>query len=83
MSISQSKKESAKETIDILHEISVLLNTGLDKNSLSLCVSLCENVLNCTNFKTLPCVEMKIHDNLNYLLFEMTGLLNSIELHEF
>ncbi|KAG5439446.1 hypothetical protein PCANB_002020 [Pneumocystis canis] len=43
MSITHSKKESARETIDILYEISLILNTGLDKNSLSLCVSLCEN----------------------------------------
>ncbi|KTW29718.1 mitotic-spindle organizing protein 1 [Pneumocystis carinii B80] len=46
MSFSQSKKESARETIDILYEISVILNTGLDKNCLSLCVSLCENGVN-------------------------------------
>ncbi|KAG5513712.1 hypothetical protein PMAC_000750 [Pneumocystis sp. 'macacae'] len=44
--MSLSEKESAKETIDILHEISLLLNTGLDKNTLSLCVSLCENGVN-------------------------------------
>ncbi|KTW32615.1 uncharacterized protein T551_00100 [Pneumocystis jirovecii RU7] len=44
--MSELKKESAKKTIDILYEISLLLNTGLDKNTLSLCVSLCENGVN-------------------------------------
>jgi hypothetical protein len=30
----------------VLHEISSILNTGLDKQTLSLCVSLCENGVN-------------------------------------
>lgn len=30
----------------VLHEISSILNTGLDKHTLSLCVSLCENGVN-------------------------------------
>lgn len=38
--------EDAKETIDILYEISQLLNTGLDRTTLSLLVSLCENGVN-------------------------------------
>ncbi|RKO89333.1 mitotic-spindle organizing gamma-tubulin ring associated-domain-containing protein, partial [Blyttiomyces helicus] len=36
----------ARETMDILHEISLLLNTGLDREALSLCVSLCETGVN-------------------------------------
>lgn len=36
----------AKETMDILSEISSLLNTGLDRETLSLCVSLTENGVN-------------------------------------
>ncbi|ODQ54266.1 hypothetical protein SAICODRAFT_29770 [Saitoella complicata NRRL Y-17804] len=40
------KQQQARETIDVLNEISLLLNTGLDKNTLSLCVSLCENGVN-------------------------------------
>jgi len=30
----------------VLYEISSILNTGLDKHTLSLCVSLCENGVN-------------------------------------
>ena len=37
---------SAKETFSILQELSRLLNTGLDRESLSLCVRLCENGAN-------------------------------------
>lgn len=32
--------------MDILHEISLLLNTGLDRESLSLCVAMCEQGVN-------------------------------------
>ena len=35
-----------RETLDILHEISLILNTGLDRETLSLCVSLCESGVN-------------------------------------
>ena len=38
--------EEAKETIEILYEISQILNTGLDRTSLSILVSLCENGVN-------------------------------------
>ncbi|TKA69145.1 Mitotic-spindle organizing protein 1 [Friedmanniomyces simplex] len=41
-----SKRKAARETIDILHEISTLLNTNLDRQSLSYCVSLIENGVN-------------------------------------
>ena len=37
---------SAKETFSTLQELSRLLNTGLDQESLSLCVRLCENGAN-------------------------------------
>ncbi|KAF2862766.1 hypothetical protein K470DRAFT_255677 [Piedraia hortae CBS 480.64] len=37
------KRAAARETIDILYEISTLLNTQLDRKSLSYCVSLIEN----------------------------------------
>ncbi|KAL8795663.1 MAG: hypothetical protein Q9195_001901 [Heterodermia aff. obscurata] len=40
---SESKRLAAKEIIDILHEIATLLNTHLDRQSVSLCVSLVEN----------------------------------------
>ncbi|KAM0696965.1 hypothetical protein Q7P36_003036 [Cladosporium allicinum] len=42
----EAKKKAARETIDILHEISTLLNTDLDRQSLSYCVSLIENGVN-------------------------------------
>ncbi|TPX64628.1 hypothetical protein SpCBS45565_g05762 [Spizellomyces sp. 'palustris'] len=41
-----SKLQEARETMDILHEISRILNTGLDRETLSLCVSLCESGVN-------------------------------------
>ncbi|KAF3905830.1 hypothetical protein AA313_de0206600 [Arthrobotrys entomopaga] len=37
---------AARQVIDILHEISTLLNTKLDRTTLSLCVSLVENGVN-------------------------------------
>ncbi|KAK3056149.1 hypothetical protein LTR09_002655 [Extremus antarcticus] len=40
------KRKAARETIDILHEISTLLNTNLDRHTLSYCVSLIENGVN-------------------------------------
>lgn len=38
--------EEAKETMEILYEMAQLLNTGLDRTSLSILVSLCENGVN-------------------------------------
>ena len=38
--------EATRETMDLLYEMSVLLNTGLDKESLAHCVSLCEAGVN-------------------------------------
>ncbi|KAL4930072.1 mitotic-spindle organizing protein 1 [Aspergillus undulatus] len=43
---SDNKRQAAREVIDILHEISTLLNTNLDRTELSLCVSLIENGVN-------------------------------------
>jgi len=40
------KRQAAREVVDILHEISILLNTHLDRTELSLCVSLIENGVN-------------------------------------
>ncbi|EPS31818.1 Mitotic-spindle organizing protein 1 [Penicillium oxalicum] len=40
------KRQAAREVIDILQEISELLNTNLDRTELSLCVSLIENGVN-------------------------------------
>ncbi|KZF25515.1 hypothetical protein L228DRAFT_280750 [Xylona heveae TC161] len=41
-----SKRAAAREVIDILQEISTLLDTKLDRTTLSLCVSLIENGVN-------------------------------------
>ncbi|KAK5195594.1 hypothetical protein LTR99_002120 [Exophiala xenobiotica] len=46
MPSTDSKREKAREVVDILEEISVLLNTQLDRTQLSLCVSLVENGVN-------------------------------------
>ncbi|CAO3646586.1 unnamed protein product [Cunninghamella blakesleeana] len=35
-----------KDTIDILYEISTILNTKLDRDTLALCISLCEKGVN-------------------------------------
>ncbi|CAO1600797.1 hypothetical protein XANCAGTX0491_004475 [Xanthoria calcicola] len=43
MSAAASKRQAAREVIDILTEVSLLLNTHLDRPTLSLCVSLIEN----------------------------------------
>lgn len=40
------KRAAAREVIDILEEISTLLNTHLDRQTLSLCVSMIENGVN-------------------------------------
>nr|NP_001343106.1 putative mitotic spindle organizing protein Mzt1 [Schizosaccharomyces pombe]CCD31316.1 mitotic spindle organizing protein Mzt1 (predicted) [Schizosaccharomyces pombe] len=41
--VSSFMSESTKETIEVLYEIGTLLGTELDKTTLSLCISLCEN----------------------------------------
>lgn len=41
-----SEWTEAKESLEVLHEISQILNTGLDKSTLSILVSLCENGVN-------------------------------------
>uniref|UniRef100_G3MSU5 Mitotic-spindle organizing protein 1 n=1 Tax=Amblyomma maculatum TaxID=34609 RepID=G3MSU5_AMBMU len=40
------RRNATKETFDVLLEMSQLLNTGLDAQSLALCVRLCENGAN-------------------------------------
>ncbi|KAI5284664.1 hypothetical protein KEM54_001159 [Ascosphaera aggregata] len=42
----EERRQAAREVIDILHEISELLNTHLNRTELSLCVSLIENGVN-------------------------------------
>jgi len=43
---SSSRQRAAKDIVDVLNEISMLLHTGLDRTTLSLCVSLIENGVN-------------------------------------
>ncbi|KAI5787355.1 mitotic-spindle organizing gamma-tubulin ring associated-domain-containing protein [Pyronema domesticum] len=43
---SNSRQRAAKDVVDVLNEISTLLHTGLDRTTLSLCVSLIENGVN-------------------------------------
>jgi mitotic-spindle organizing protein 1 len=38
--------DPVKHSIDLLHEMSLILNTGLDKETLCLCVSLIESGVN-------------------------------------
>lgn len=38
--------EEARETLDILYEVSQILNTGLDRTTLSILVGLCESGVN-------------------------------------
>ncbi|XP_005097272.1 mitotic-spindle organizing protein 1 [Aplysia californica] len=45
-STSKSKSPAAAETMEILMEISQLLNTGLDEETMALCLRLCENGVN-------------------------------------
>ncbi|KAI8384400.1 mitotic-spindle organizing gamma-tubulin ring associated-domain-containing protein [Radiomyces spectabilis] len=35
-----------KETLDIIYEMATILDTGLDRDTLALCVSLCEKGVN-------------------------------------
>lgn len=46
MSSSDGSVVTAKETFQILMEMSKLLNTGLDETTLALCVRLCDNGAN-------------------------------------
>ncbi|XP_041115701.1 mitotic-spindle organizing protein 1 [Polyodon spathula] len=43
---SAANLNAVRETMDVLLEISRLLNTGLDMESLSICVRLCEQGIN-------------------------------------
>jgi len=40
------KQIAAAQVVDVFHEISALLNTHLDRRTLSLCISLIENGVN-------------------------------------
>ncbi|RFU26045.1 hypothetical protein B7463_g10291, partial [Scytalidium lignicola] len=42
----QASAGQARQVIDIFHEISTLLNADLDRQTLSICVSLIENGVN-------------------------------------
>ncbi|KIN05552.1 hypothetical protein OIDMADRAFT_188866 [Oidiodendron maius Zn] len=42
----QASAAQARQVIDIFHEISTLLNADLDRQTLSICISLIENGVN-------------------------------------
>ncbi|KAI7816396.1 mitotic-spindle organizing protein 1 [Gamsiella multidivaricata] len=42
----QCQQQEARQAMDILAEMSSILNTGLDREMLSICVSLCESGVN-------------------------------------
>ncbi|KAG0268846.1 Mitotic-spindle organizing protein 1, partial [Linnemannia exigua] len=42
----QRQQQEARQAMDILTEMSSILNTGLDRETLSVCVSLCESGVN-------------------------------------
>ncbi|RKF64106.1 Mitotic-spindle organizing protein 1 [Erysiphe neolycopersici] len=42
----EASKAQARQVIDVFHEISTLLNAGLDRQTLSICISLIENGVN-------------------------------------
>lgn len=46
MADSASNVIQAKETFEILQQLSELLNTGLDPETLAICIRLCENGVN-------------------------------------
>ncbi|KAI1494455.1 mitotic-spindle organizing gamma-tubulin ring associated-domain-containing protein [Biscogniauxia mediterranea] len=40
------KQQAAQQAVDILHEISTILNCHLDRRTLSVCISMIENGVN-------------------------------------
>ncbi|KAI1438621.1 mitotic-spindle organizing protein 1 [Xylaria sp. CBS 124048] len=40
------KQDAARQAVDILHEISIILNCHLDRRTLSVCISMIENGVN-------------------------------------
>ncbi|KAF9309685.1 Mitotic-spindle organizing protein 1 [Podila horticola] len=42
----QRQQQEARQAMDILTEMSSILNAGLDRETLSICVSLCESGVN-------------------------------------
>ncbi|KAI1425551.1 mitotic-spindle organizing protein associated with a ring of gamma-tubulin 1 [Xylaria sp. FL1777] len=40
------KQDAARQAVDILHEISTILNCHLDRRTLSVCISIVENGVN-------------------------------------
>ncbi|ORZ01677.1 mitotic-spindle organizing protein 1 [Syncephalastrum racemosum] len=46
MDSASAKSAQVKETLDILQEMATMLNTNLDRDTIALCVSLCERGVN-------------------------------------
>lgn len=51
--------QEANEALDTVHQISQILDTGLDKETLNILIALCESGVN-------PEVTMLTHDSLDY-----------------
>ncbi|KAJ1498232.1 Mitotic-spindle organizing protein 1 [Coelomomyces lativittatus] len=44
--VTNARSLEAKETMDVLLEMATIMNTGLDRETLSICVALCEAGVN-------------------------------------
>ncbi|EDN04097.1 predicted protein [Histoplasma mississippiense (nom. inval.)] len=68
------KRQAAREVVDILHEISTILNTHLDRTELSLCVSLIENGVNPEALAAVikECAERRDCNNNDYSMLHQT-----------
>lgn len=63
-SAANANLNAVRETMDVLLEISRLLNTGLDMESLSICVRLCEQGINPEALSTVIKELRKASDSL-------------------
>ena len=52
----ESKIRDAQETMDVLYELSCILNCGIDRETLAILVSLCEQGVHPGALGTLPSV---------------------------
>ncbi|XP_045126639.1 mitotic-spindle organizing protein 1-like [Portunus trituberculatus] len=65
MSVPDSSVVTAKETFQILMEMSKLLNTRLDETTLALCVRLCDNGANPESLAKVVNELMRVKNEMN------------------
>lgn len=65
MSTSDSSAVTAKETFQILMEMSKLLNTRLDETTLALCVRLCDNGANPESLAKVVTELLRVKNEMN------------------